>query len=567
MISRDLNPTGRSRRLRHPASDLYEGIRARVTVTAVTGALALSALAVPPAQALDGTTATGTSYAFTAKLAIGDTFRSCTGTLVNAQWILTASSCFAADPAAGFTVAAGAPKWKTTATVGRTDLTTTAGQVRDVVELVPHADRDLVLARLATPVRGVTPLRVGATAPTAGEQLKGTGYGRTKDTWVPGTLRSGTFTVNRADATELQIDGTPVCKGDTGAPVFREKDGLPELAAVTTASWQGGCLGVTETRTDALATRVDDLAAWVKQSTASTLTPWRLQMVTVADKDLFHTVRDSNWDWSAFGDVERAAGGIGDIAQASDAAVSGTNTVLALGADGVVYETKRNPNGTWVAFRSLAGELGALAGLKKISVTSTGSTLGLVAITGSRVHHAVRDASGTWSKWGDVTAAVGTLANPTDITVTKVGDTTHVGVIANSGKAYHTVRNTDGTWGTWGEITKISGSPATVRAMAFSGTSTADLQAVLVEPTGTVRHVARIADGTWTTFGTLTVLGTGPVTAIDATTVDNEFHTAIIRDGRITHTLRHTDGTWEPADTPPATPANPTSLALTGSWN
>ncbi|MDX3383407.1 S1 family peptidase [Streptomyces niveiscabiei] len=542
--------------------------RLRTTALVTTSIVAASLCTSTQATALGGDSVTAASYAFTAKLAIGDTFRSCTGTLVNAQWILTASSCFAADPSAGFTVAAGAPKWKTTATVGRTDLTTTAGQVRDVVELVPHADRDLVLARLATPVRGITPLRVGATAPTAGEQLKGTGYGRTKDTWVPSTLRSGAFTVNRADATELQIDGTPVCKGDTGAPVFREKDGLLELAAVTTASWQGGCLGVTETRTDALATRVDDLAAWVRQSTASTLTPWRLQMVTVANKDLFHTVRDSNWDWSAFGDVERAAGGIGDIAQASDAAVSGTNTVLALGADGVVYEAKRNPNGTWVAFRPLTGELGALTGLKKIAVTSTGSALGLVAITGSRVHHAVRDASGTWSKWGDVTAAVGTLATPTDITVAKVGDTTHVGVIANNGKAYHTIRGTDGTWGTWGEITKVSGAPATVRSMAFSGTSTADLQAVLVEPTGTVRHVARIADGTWTSFGNLTgVLGTGPVTAVDATTVDNEFHTAVIRDGRILHTIRHTDGTWEPADTPPAAPANPTSLALTGSWN
>jgi len=541
--------------------------RLRTTALVTASIIATSLGTSTQAVALDGDSATATAYTFTAKLAIGDSFRSCTGTLVNAQWLLTAASCFADDYTVGFTVTAGAPKWKTTATIGRTDLTTTAGQVKDVVELVPHADRNLVLAKLATPVRGITPLRIGTTAPAAGERLTGTGYGRTKDTWVPNALRAGSFTVNQAGTTELQIDGTPVCKGDTGAPVFREKDGLLELTAVTTASWQGGCLGSAETRTDALATRVDDLGTWVKQSTASTLTPWRLQMVTVAGKDLFHTVRDSNWDWAAFGDVERAAGGIGDIAQASDAAISGTNTVLALGADSVVHETKRNPNGSWVAFRSLTAELGALAGLKKISVTSTGSTLGLVGITGSRVYHSVRDDSGKWTKWGDVTAAVGALTNPTDVAVAKVGDTTHVGVIANSGKAYHTVRNANGTWGTWGEITKISGAPATVRAMAFSGTSTADLQAVLVEPSGTVRHVARIADGTWTTFGTLTVLGTGPVTAVDATTVDNEFHTAVIRDGRIKHTVRHTDGTWEPADTPPGAPADPTSLALTGSWN
>ncbi|MFF3845865.1 trypsin-like serine protease [Streptomyces sp. NPDC002328] len=539
-----------------------------MTAALVSVPLVLSTAA--PASALAGSPVTEKTYAFTAKLAIGETFRSCTGALVNAQWILTASSCFAEDLTAGYTVAAGKPKWKTTATVGRTDLdVTTAGQVREVVELVPRTDRDLVLAKLATPVRGITPLRVGSTSPAANERLKGAGYGRTKDTWVPNTLHAGDFTVNQVDTNRLQIDGTPVCKGDTGAPVFREKNGVLELAAVATASWQGGCLGSSETRTGALATRVDDLGAWVKQSTASTLTPWRLQMVTVAGKDLYHSVRDSNWDWTAFGAVEQAAGGIGDVEQAADAGINGTNTVLALGADGVVYETKRNPNGAWVPFRSLTAELGGLAGLKKISVTSMGSTLGLVGIAGGRVHHSVRDSAGKWIKWGDVSAAAGTLANPTDITITKVGDTTHIGVVANTDKAYHVIRDGLGNWGTWGEITKITGAPTTAGAVAFSGTGANDLQAVLVEPNGGIKHVARLSDGNWTTFGDLAgpVLGTGPVTAVSATTVDNEFHTAIIRNGAIKHTVRHVDGNWEPADTPPGAPANPTSLGLTASWN
>ncbi|MGW0468473.1 trypsin-like serine protease [Streptomyces sp. NPDC003027] len=551
----------------HPRTRAVLG-GALAAVVAASGALVAT-----PVQALDGAATADTSYGFTAKLAIGDTLRSCTGTLINAQWLLTASSCFAETPSTGYTVTAGAPKWKTTATIGRTQLDSTGGQVRNVVELVPRTDRNLVLAKLDTPVRGVLPLRASAAAPVQGEGFKGAGYGRTKDTWVPNTLHTGSFTANEVTAHGMLIDGAPVCKGDTGAPVVREKDGLLELAAVVTASWQGGCLGMpaTETRTGAAATRVDGLGGWIKQSTASTLTPWRLQMVATANKDLYHSIRDSNWDWSGFGDVEKAAGSIGEVEVAADAAVSGTNHVLALGSDGVVYQATRNPSGTWVPFRALTGELGSLAGIKKISVTSIGSNLGLLAVTNSRVYHAARDSAGKWTRWGDVTTAVGALPGtapaPTEITAARVGDTTHVGVVTAEGRAFHTIRNSDGTWDNWGEITKLPGTPPKISNMAFAGTGN-DLQAVLAEPAGGIKHVARLANGTWSPFGNLgPILGTGPVTSVGAATVDNEFHSAIITNGTIKHTLRHTNATWEPADTPPGAPATPSSIAITGSWN
>lgn len=52
-----------------------------------------------------------------------------------------------------------------------------------------------------------------------------------------------------------------VRQGDAGGAVPREAGAGPELPAVAGRSWQGGCLGSpdTETRTDASATRVDDL--------------------------------------------------------------------------------------------------------------------------------------------------------------------------------------------------------------------------------------------------------------------------------------------------------------------
>ncbi|MFJ8980025.1 FG-GAP-like repeat-containing protein [Streptomyces sp. NPDC102282] len=230
---------------------------ALLSATAAVGTLTLTS----PAQAIVGTPVTGSTYAFTAQIEIGDgdTKRACTGALVDARWVLTASSCFTGGTTE---LPMGKPALKTVATIGRADLNATGGHVSEIVDLVPRTGRDLVMARLATPATGITPVAVATTPVAAGDTLTAAGYGRTKTEWVPDKLHTAAFTVDTTGATELGITGKTatdaICKGDTGGPLLRTVGGNLELVGVSSRSWQGGCFGETETRTGAIAARADN---------------------------------------------------------------------------------------------------------------------------------------------------------------------------------------------------------------------------------------------------------------------------------------------------------------------
>jgi hypothetical protein len=137
-------------------------IRAAIDAAASAALVVVTLVLMPAATALVGT-ASDDEYAFTTRLAIGgDDGRACSGALIATSWVLTAASCYLEDPASGLPPSAGAPSMATVATIGRADLTTDSGQERDVVELVPHGLRDLVLARLFGPVPEIEPVTLAA---------------------------------------------------------------------------------------------------------------------------------------------------------------------------------------------------------------------------------------------------------------------------------------------------------------------------------------------------------------------------------------------------------------------
>ncbi|MFG2769312.1 trypsin-like serine protease [Streptomyces sp. NPDC048350] len=233
------------------------------------GSLALCAV---PASAVTGTPVadSDTTYAYTAKVVIGEHDRGCSAVLVDTEWLLTAASCFADNPAVSLAVPAGAPQKTTTAVIGRADLGGTQGAERRIVELVPRTDRDVVLARLNRPVTNVTPIALASAAPTVGAELTFAGYGRTKTEWAPQKLHTGTYTVDSAAATSANVTGkdSAACMGDSGGPVV----GAGKLVGLSSQSAQGGCHGTdaTQTSTAGVIARVDDLASWVSSKVGAT---------------------------------------------------------------------------------------------------------------------------------------------------------------------------------------------------------------------------------------------------------------------------------------------------------
>ncbi|MCA2216329.1 LamG-like jellyroll fold domain-containing protein [Jidongwangia harbinensis] len=277
-------------------------------VAAVVVASSAPAFAVAGGQA-----APAERYSFVAKLDVGDGVQACSGALVAAEWVLTAAACLETGAGAA---AAGRPVVPVTASLGRGDLPSAGGQVRSVVQVVPHATRGVLLARLAAPVRGVTPVALASAPAAVDSTVRVAGYGRTQQDWLPAAAHSAEFTVREVSEAELTVggDAVGVCRGDAGGPALQEAADGPLLTGVINTSWPGGCLDETEPEREATAIRVDDLGDWVRQSvvTGEPVGRWDMSEMsgtTLGDSTVAGPAHPASVSGAALGQSGRIPGG------------------------------------------------------------------------------------------------------------------------------------------------------------------------------------------------------------------------------------------------------------------
>ena len=246
----------------------------------VRGALASLALAAAtllygsPAHAIaNGEDVADGQYQFSAALSMpkitrpdGTSYASaCSGALIAPQWIVSAGHCFH-DGARNRI--SGPPRYQVIVTVGQATLSGTDGQRTEVVEVVQQPETDLAVAKLATPVTGITPLALSEKAPVKGEVVRLVGWG-SKDsaadlTHRPDRMQTGQMTIARVGAHEVYVTGylpspdTSACPYDSGAPYFSEGPDGPKL--VSTEISGPSCPHKQNEKT----ARVDVIATWIK---------------------------------------------------------------------------------------------------------------------------------------------------------------------------------------------------------------------------------------------------------------------------------------------------------------
>jgi secreted trypsin-like serine protease len=246
----------------------------RFTVAALVGAAVVLGTTVPAYAIANGTPVPEGQYRFAVKLRMTDIPRpdgshynsGCSAALIAPQWIITAGHCFHdvnRNPVSG------PVPYSTTATIGRTDDADTNGHVVSVVADYQSPTNDIAVAKLASPVYDIRPLRLATGAPKADEILRITGWGSLTDVSpTPAThLQTGQVKVTSVTDTVVGVVGyapeptTSACVYDSGAPYFFEPEhGAPRLVSVE-SSGPDCPHDLVETTS-----RVDNLVHWIRST-------------------------------------------------------------------------------------------------------------------------------------------------------------------------------------------------------------------------------------------------------------------------------------------------------------
>ena len=195
-------------------------------------------------------------------------------------------------------------------------------------------------------------------------------------------------------------------------------------------------------------------------------------LAVVADGgELWHSLWNSQGQATAFGDVQAtAAGRVGGFMDVDAShGPSGELFVVACTVDGKLWDTTRDPNGTWRPFedmKALANPTNIVGNVRNISCTTeepsggSGHAFHVVALTEDyHLFHSRYINSSTFSTFLDIeSTAAGEAGNFTDVSCAWDGSCLHVCAVTG-GTLRHTMMLPDMTWTPFVDVKTLARTP------------------------------------------------------------------------------------------------------------
>ncbi|GAA2167395.1 MULTISPECIES: hypothetical protein [Glycomyces] len=160
--------------------------------------------------------------------------------------------------------------------------------------------------------------------------------------------------------------------------------------------------------------------------------------------DLYHTVRNADGTWWASWKLLRTFSSIDHIATTR----VGTTIDTAVVSNGEILHSIRSSGGTWSGWGNIESAAGEIGDINEVTLAGIGSNLHVVALASAyRIYHGIRRADATWQRFQQVPVFSGKL--PFTASAANAGGELQLGVgelIDGKQVGRHTIRRADGTW-------------------------------------------------------------------------------------------------------------------------
>ena len=154
---------------------------------------------------------------------------------------------------------------------------------------------------------------------------------------------------------------------------------------------------------------------------------------------------------------------------------------------------------------------------------------------------------------------------------TNLDGPTHVLTVNTEWHLFHAIRTPDGNWTPFGDVETEAGDIGKVGKVSIAPVGRDIHVTAVSQGDGRLWHTIRRADGTWDRFGDIESAAGEAGQFLDVASAGDgaELHVCVLAGTlHIHHSIRHSDGTWTPlASSPPIRPAGSDCTMINGELN